>query len=40
MMPHPERATSEALGNVDGRVVMQSLIINSLVTEKGALINF
>jgi phosphoribosylformylglycinamidine synthase subunit PurQ / glutaminase len=43
MMPHPERATSEALGNTDGRIVMQNLIINAkagFVTEKTALINF
>ncbi len=25
MMPHPERATSEALGNVDGRLILQAL---------------
>jgi phosphoribosylformylglycinamidine synthase I len=26
MMPHPERACSEALGNTDGRIVMQALL--------------
>lgn len=42
MMPHPERATSAALGNTDGRIVLQSLImgVNAAVTEKAALINF
>lgn len=29
MMPHPERATSEALGNIDGRIIMNSLLIHS-----------
>lgn len=29
MMPHPERATSEALGNTDGRIIMNSLLIHS-----------
>lgn len=28
MMPHPERACSEALGNVDGRMVFMNLFIN------------
>ncbi len=27
MMPHPERACSEALGNTDGRIILQSLIL-------------
>lgn len=27
MMPHPERASSHELGNVDGRVILQSLLI-------------
>lgn len=27
MMPHPERACSEALGNTDGRIIMQSLLL-------------
>jgi phosphoribosylformylglycinamidine synthase len=41
-MPHPERATSESLGNTDGRIVMQSLImgVHAAVTEKAALVNF
>lgn len=29
MMPHPERATSEALGNIDGRIILNSLLIHS-----------
>ena len=29
MMPHPERATSDALGNVDGRIILNSLLIHS-----------
>jgi phosphoribosylformylglycinamidine synthase len=42
MMPHPERATSESLGNTDGLIIMQSLImgVNAAVTEKAALVNF
>jgi phosphoribosylformylglycinamidine synthase len=41
MMPHPERATSTALGNTDGRIVLQSLIMGvTAVTEKAALVNF
>jgi phosphoribosylformylglycinamidine synthase len=24
MMPHPERATSDALGNIDGRVILEA----------------
>jgi phosphoribosylformylglycinamidine synthase len=28
MMPHPERASSTALGNVDGRIVLQTLLMN------------
>jgi phosphoribosylformylglycinamidine synthase len=31
MMPHPERACTEALGNTDGRIVMDSLLIHSKV---------
>lgn len=27
MMPHPERASTEALGNTDGRVIIQSLLL-------------
>jgi phosphoribosylformylglycinamidine synthase subunit PurQ / glutaminase len=42
MMPHPERATSESLGNTDGLIIMRSLImgVNAAVTEKAALVNF
>lgn len=29
MMPHPERATSSALGNTDGRLIFESLIHNN-----------
>ncbi|MDF2187663.1 phosphoribosylformylglycinamidine synthase subunit PurQ [Paraflavitalea sp. CAU 1676] len=29
MMPHPERATSDALGNVDGRIILNSLLMNA-----------
>ena len=28
MMPHPERATSSALGNVDGKIILQKLLMN------------
>ncbi len=31
MMPHPERATSTALGNEDGRIVLDALVINSVL---------
>lgn len=31
MMPHPERACSEALGNTDGRKVFKTLLIKNLV---------
>ena len=31
MMPHPERATSEALGNTDGRTILNALLINEPV---------
>ncbi|MFY7839816.1 MAG: phosphoribosylformylglycinamidine synthase subunit PurQ [Lacibacter sp.] len=31
MMPHPERATSEILGNTDGRAILNSLLINAAV---------
>jgi phosphoribosylformylglycinamidine (FGAM) synthase-like amidotransferase family enzyme len=27
-MPHPERACSEALGNTDGRIILQSLLFS------------
>jgi len=29
MMPHPERACSEALGNIDGRKILQTLLMKS-----------
>ncbi|MBC7848227.1 MAG: phosphoribosylformylglycinamidine synthase subunit PurQ [Chitinophagaceae bacterium] len=29
MMPHPERACNQALGNIDGRLIMQQLIMSS-----------
>ncbi len=29
MMPHPERATSEALGNTDGRIILKALLIEA-----------
>ncbi len=31
MMPHPERAAEEALGNSDGRLLLESLLQNALV---------
>jgi len=31
LMPHPERAAEEALGNTDGKDVLESLLQNSLV---------
>lgn len=31
MMPHPERATSAALGNTDGRIVLHQLLLNEVV---------
>ena len=41
MMPHPERATNESLGNTDGHIVLQSLIIgvNAVANQKAALVN-
>ena len=42
MMPHPERATSEALGNTDGRIILNALLINETVTpatQGSALVN-
>nr|WP_294904272.1 phosphoribosylformylglycinamidine synthase subunit PurQ [uncultured Lacibacter sp.] len=32
MMPHPERATSTILGNTDGRIILNTLLINAAVT--------
>lgn len=43
MMPHPERATSEALGNIDGKVILNALLIkpdSALVKTSGELVNF
>ena len=31
MMPHPERATSDLLGNTDGRKILNALLINAAV---------
>ncbi len=31
MMPHPERATSTILGNIDGRSILNALLINAAV---------
>jgi phosphoribosylformylglycinamidine synthase len=31
MMPHPERAASELLGNTDGRKILNALLINTAV---------
>jgi phosphoribosylformylglycinamidine synthase len=41
MMPHPERACSEALGNIDGKAILRALFIST--KEKavtGKLVNF
>ncbi|NML20777.1 phosphoribosylformylglycinamidine synthase subunit PurQ [Pseudoflavitalea sp. G-6-1-2] len=43
MMPHPERASTEALGNIDGRTVFNALLINpdaALVKGSAELVNF
>ncbi len=43
MMPHPERACSEALGNLDGRMVIQSLFLDRktrLTAREAQLANF
>lgn len=43
MMPHPERASTEALGNIDGRTVLNALLINpdaALVKGSAELVNF
>jgi phosphoribosylformylglycinamidine synthase subunit PurQ / glutaminase len=43
MMPHPERACSEALGNIDGKAILQSLFIDAkvkLVAREAGLVNF
>ncbi len=31
MMPHPERASEEVLGNTDGRVLFESLLANEII---------
>lgn len=36
MMPHPERACSEALGNTDGKIILQSLLMSKATTTKTA----
>ncbi len=33
MMPHPERASSPALGNTDGRVILNALLFSAPVTQ-------
>jgi phosphoribosylformylglycinamidine synthase I len=43
MMPHPERACSSALGNIDGQSVLKTLFIHANarpVTAKAAVVNF
>jgi len=43
MMPHPERATAEYLGNTDGRIILNALIINAksgVPQTSDALVNF
>ena len=43
MMPHPERACSEALGNIDGKAILQALFISTkekAVTREAGLVNF
>ena len=43
MMPHPERACSDALGNIDGQSVLKALFIHASaqpVTPKAAVANF
>ncbi len=42
LMPHPERACSSALGNIDGRIILESLFINkrpAFVPRKTELVN-
>jgi phosphoribosylformylglycinamidine synthase subunit PurQ / glutaminase len=34
MMPHPERACSEALGNTDGRAILRTLLIDAGIGSK------
>jgi len=33
MMPHPERASSPALGNTDGRIILNALLFSAPVTQ-------
>jgi phosphoribosylformylglycinamidine synthase subunit PurQ / glutaminase len=43
MMPHPERACSEALGNIDGKAILRTLFIQAAtppITTKAAVANF
>jgi phosphoribosylformylglycinamidine synthase len=42
MMPHPERASSETLGNTDGKITFQSLVMATKTTnpKQTALVNF
>lgn len=43
MMPHPERACSERLGNTDGKIILQNLFINKkppVVKQATQLVNF
>lgn len=43
MMPHPERACSSALGNIDGQSVLKTLFIHANaqpVTAEAAMVNF
>ena len=44
MMPHPERACSEALGNVDGKLILQTLFLSRRkmpsINQEAGLVNF
>jgi len=43
MMPHPERACSDALGNIDGKVILQTLFIDAAtpsIARKAGMVNF
>jgi phosphoribosylformylglycinamidine (FGAM) synthase-like amidotransferase family enzyme len=31
MMPHPERATSDVLGNTDGREILKNLLMSEVL---------
>ena len=37
MMPHPERACSKALGNVDGRIILETLVMGRKSANAGSL---